>query len=114
MLQKFILPSIPVTSRGLADTVVADCGLECGMYAPPMGPLRLHCCGLYGVTNEEALLRAIGDDPRDPAGEKVEAAYGEKGVLKEVAEAGVCECRYAPCCGARAVVIVGGGTAMRL
>lgn len=109
MLQKFELPSIPVISRDL----VADCGLECGMYAPPMGPLRLHCCGLYGATSEEALLRAIGDDPRDPA-EKVEAAYGEKGVLKEVAEAGVCECRYAPCCGARAVVIVGGGRAMRL
>lgn len=108
-----ILASIPVISLCLFDTV-ADCGLECGTYCPPIGPLRPHCCGLYAATIEEALLRAMGEDPRDPAAESVEAAYGEKGVLKDVAELGVCECRYAPCCGARAVVMLGGCTATRL
>jgi hypothetical protein len=68
------LPSNPVNPLCLLGTEV-DCGLECGTYDPPTGPLRPHCCGLYGAAMDAALRRAMGEVPLDSAGaEKVEGA----------------------------------------
>jgi hypothetical protein len=59
------LPSIPVTSWGR----VAACTAVWGAYCAPMGPVRLHCCGLYGT---EVFLIAKGE-----AGGNGEEAYGD-------------------------------------
>ena len=107
---------MPVAS--LVPLAVAG-AFECGMKAPPTWPWRPHSCGLYEFTMGEP-RKAIGDAAwialvgavEDCKGVWAEA-YGENGVLKGVAVAGVC--RYGPCCvPSNAVDMAGGCTGIRL
>ena len=101
---------MPVRSCRRVGTDVCACWTCC----PLIGALRLHCCGLYGA--EEGFLIAMGEAATGE-GAYVEgewAVKGEKGTLKDVAVAGVCNepCRYDVACGgARAVVMSEGCTA---